>query len=100
MELNEVISIVVAVLLVIVTRYLVPLLREKLEKEGQESLIELIEELVQAAEQIYVGIKMGEKRKEYVEDVLISEGYVIDKSVDACIESAVYRLNKGGKTNC
>lgn len=93
MEVNDILSIVYAVIVVLVSTYLVPFLKTKLEKEGRENLIKLIETFVSAAEQVYNGVKMGEKKKEYVVDALVKEGIVVTESVDAMIEAAVYSLD-------
>lgn len=93
MEVNDILSIVYAVIVVLVSTYLIPFLKTKLEKEGRENLIKLIETFVSAAEQVYNGVKMGEKKKEYVVDALVKEGIVVTESVDAMIEAAVYSLD-------
>lgn len=94
MDINEILSIVFALVIVVISRYLIPYLKTRLEKEGQEQLVELIEALVQAAEQIYNGVKQGEQKKEYVVKALAENGIEVTKAVDAMIESAVYSLDK------
>lgn len=94
MDINEILSIVFALVIVVISRYLIPYLKTRLEKEGQEQLVELIEALVQAAEQIYTGVKQGEQKKEYVVKALAADGVEITESVNAMIESAVYSLDK------
>lgn len=92
MELNDILNILFALVVVVLTRYLIPYLKAKLEESGQESLVQLIEELVQAAEQIFNGAKKGEEKKAYVVKSLEDRNIVVDSKVDAQIESAVYRL--------
>ena len=92
--LNNALYIVMSLAIVIVTRYLVPYLKAKLSAAEQEGLIQLIENLVQAAEQIFSGEKMGEQKKEYVVNALSEKGVLITESVNAMIESAVYSLDK------
>ena len=94
MDINEILSIVFALGIVIISRYLIPYLKTRLEKEGQEKLVELIEALVQAAEQIYNGVKQGEQKKQYVVKALAANGGEGTESVNAMIESAVYSLDK------
>lgn len=94
MDINEILSIVFALVIVVISRYLIPYLKTRLEKEGQEQLVELIEALVQAAEQIYNGVKQGEQKKEYVVKALAAKGVEVTESVNAMIESAVYSLDK------
>ena len=92
MELNDLLYIVFAVVMVIITRYLAPYLKTRLEQAGREELVALIEALVQAAEQVYQGVKQGAAKKEYVVASLADQGIVVTPQVDAMIESAVYGL--------
>ena len=92
--LNYALYIIMSLTVVVVTRYLVPYLKSRLEKDGQEQLIELIENLVKAAEQIFTQAKSGEQKKEYVVNALAEKGVLITESVNAMIESAVYSLDK------
>lgn len=92
--LNNALYIIMSLAIVIVTRYLVPYLKARLSAANQEELIQLIENLVQAAEQIFSGEKMGEQKKEYVVNALSEKGVLITESVNAMIESAVYSLDK------
>lgn len=94
MDINEILSIVFALVIVVISRYFIPYLKTRLEKEGQEKLVELIEALVQAAEQIYTGVQQGEQKKKYVVKALAADGVEITESVNAMIESAVYSLDK------
>lgn len=94
MDINEILSIVFALVIVVISRYLIPYLKTRLEKEGQEQLVELIENLVKAAEQIFTQAKSGEQKKEYVVNALSEKGVLITESVNAMIESAVYSLDK------
>lgn len=92
--LNYALYIVMSLAVVVVTRYLVPYLKARLSAANQEELIHLIENLVQAAEQLFAGEKMGEQKKEYVVNALSEKGVLITESVNAMIESAVYSLDK------
>lgn len=92
--LNDVIYVVMALAVVVVTRYLVPYLKARLTAAEQEGLIQLIENLVQAAEQLFTAEKSGEQKKEYVINALTEKGVLITESVNAMIESAVYSLDK------
>lgn len=91
--LNNVLYIIMSLAIVAVTRYLVPYLKSRLEKDGQEQLIELIENLVKAAEQIFTQAKSGEQKKQYVVKALAEKGISITESTNALIESAVYNLD-------
>lgn len=92
--LNYALYIIMSLAVVVVTRYLVPYLKARLTAAEQEGLIQLIENLVQAAEQLFAGEKMGEQKKEYVVNALSEKGVLITESVNAMIESAVYSLDK------
>ena len=94
MDINEILSIVFALVIVVISRYLIPYLKTRLEKEGQEQLVELIENLVRAAEQLFTAAKSGEQKKEYVVSALAGKGIEVTESVNAMIESAVYSLDK------
>lgn len=91
--MNNVIYIVMSLAIVIVTRYLVPYLKARLSAANQEELIQLIENLVQAAEQIFTQAKSGEQKKQYVVKALAEKGISITESTNALIESAVYNLD-------
>lgn len=92
--MNNVIYIIMSLAIVIITRYLVPYLKAKLTAANQEELIQLIENLVQAAEQLFTVEKSGEQKKQYVVNALAKDGVEITESVNAMIESAVYSLDK------
>lgn len=92
--LNYALYIIMSLAVVVITRYLVPYLKARLSAANQEELIQLIENLVQAAEQLFAGEKMGEQKKEYVVNALSEKGVLITESVNAMIESAVYSLDK------
>lgn len=92
--LNYALYIIMSLAVVVVTRYLVPYIKARLTAAEQEGLIQLIENLVQAAEQLFAGEKMGEQKKEYVVNALTEKGVLITESVNAMIESAVYSLDK------
>ena len=92
--LNNALYIIMSLAIVVVTRYLVPYLKARLTAAEQEGLIQLIENLVKAAEQIFTQAKSGEQKKEYVVNALSEKGVLITESVNAMIESAVYNLDK------
>lgn len=89
------IDIVLAVVLVIVTRYAVPWLQGQLSARNREDLAKLIGDLVAAAEQVFAGSGRGTDKKAYVVEELNLLGYSIDGETDAMIEAAVYRLDGG-----
>lgn len=92
--LDYALYLIMSVAVVIVTRYFVPYLKARLSAANQEELIQLIENLVQAAEQLFTAAKSGEQKKEYVVSALAGKGIEVTESVNAMIESAVYSLDK------
>lgn len=91
--LNYALYIVMSLAVVVVTRYLVPYLKARLSAANQEELIQLIENLVQAAEQLFTAEKSGEQKKEYVVNALAEKGVQVTESINAMIEAAVYNLD-------
>ena len=89
--LEIILEICMAVAVVLITRYLVPWLREMLSDAGQASLIEKVERYVEAAEQLIQGASRGAERLDYVEELLEEDGVAVTGQVRALIESAVYR---------
>lgn len=93
-NITPIIQIVITVAVIAATAYLLPYLKSKghLEKLGET--MEYITIAVRAAEQIFVGSGLGEKKKEYVLQWLKDHNITVDlDKVDAMIESAVYDLN-------
>ena len=69
------------------------MLKAKLEKKSLK-ISKWVRIAVNAAEQIYNESGMGEVKKEYVLEFLKKRGITMDiDSVDALIESEVYKLN-------
>ena len=77
--------------------YLIPIAKQFIKSkltERQYSDLEYFSSiLVDAAEQKYVGSKMGKEKKEYVLNQLREKGFAVDEAeLDAFIEAAVKRL--------
>lgn len=100
-DLTQIILAVIALIGAILTGYVIPLLKSKIDgensklSENQRMLLKLaIETAVRAAEQLY-GSDEGQKKKSYVVSLLESQGYKVDSSaIDAAIEAAVLELHK------
>ena len=91
-DLTEIILAVITLLSGIAMRYLVPLLKEKLDSGKRESMAALIDVGVYAAEQL-LGSGKGQEKKAYVQTLLINHGYNVKLAeVDAAIEAAVQGL--------
>ena len=91
-DFTGIFEIVLSILAAIVTYYVIPLLKEKIDAEKLKRLIKLIKIAVDAAEQLY-GSGYGEEKREYVVNYLLKKGIVFDADeIDMIIESAVFRL--------
>lgn len=74
----------------------VPSIRNSTTRAQQQEINYWVKVAVQAAEQLYKGSGMGQKKKESVLAFLNEHGYTVDPmAIDAMIESAVYELNRG-----
>ena len=91
---EKILQFILALALVVITRYAVPAIKAYLESKNAGNLTTLIEELVAAAEQLFPQAKQGEKKLEYVMSMLEAEGVTVSNAVRAKIESAVYKLGE------
>ena len=91
-DITAIIEAVIALVSLLITGFLIPYLRQKLNNEKREKLRSWVNIAVKAAEQLY-GSKTGLQKKEYVVSFLLSKGLVFDiDEVTAMIESEVYKL--------
>ena len=97
MNWNIIIDIMIAAAFVLLSAYLVPWLQAQLRARDREDLANLIEDLVAAAEQIFVGPKRGEEKRAYVNEELAGMGHDITAEADAMIEASVFRLGKSNE---
>jgi len=92
--LSAIAEIVFFIFVAIAGRYLVPLLRQKLDGTKYEDLAYWVGVAVKAAEQTITG---GADKKAFVLSFLRDKGLDLDADkVDALIEAAVYALKGGG----
>lgn len=99
MEIN-ITNLILGILELIVSAailYLIPMakkfIKSKLTERQYSDLEYFSSILVNAAEQKYIGEKMGKEKKEYVLNLLREKGFAVDESeLDAFIEAAVKRL--------
>ena len=89
---EKILQFVLALIVVLVTRYAVPAIRAYLEAKKADNLMTVIEELVAAAEQLIPEADTGERKLAYVQEMLEAEGIAMTDAIRAKIESAVYRL--------
>lgn len=94
-DLTPVVNAVIALIAAVVSAFLIPWIKEKIEAEKLEKVMGWVTIAVEAAEQIYRESGMGAKKKAYVLDFLAKKGCTLDTdSVDAMIESAVLDLKQ------
>jgi len=91
-DLTQIILAIITLIGAIITRYLIPWIKEKTNERQFEALAMLARVGVYAAEQIF-STEQWKEKKQYVLDFLKQNGYEIDApAVDALIESLVREL--------
>ena len=94
MELTEIIKLAIELVAAIVSLWLIPWLRAKLNAEQVSDMLRWVEIAVSAAEQLYDDLG-GKQKKAYVTSFLRDRGYnVDDEELSLVIEAAVLRLHK------
>ena len=95
-NLTPIIEAVFALLGAIITAFVIPWIKSKLNENQLKELQIWVNAAVAAAEQIFSEPGSGMEKKKYVVEFLESKGFTVDMdSLDKLIESAVYAL-KGG----
>lgn len=93
MDLTKIIVALIGLLSTVITAFLAPYLKAKLNAEQQKTLGDLAQRFVLAAEQL-IGKGNGEKKKARVQDWLKEKGYDVSlDEVDSAIEAAVKEMN-------
>lgn len=77
--LTMIIKLILAILSVIITSYVIPFIKSKMDSTKYNDLLTLIEKCVQAAEKIYSAEEWSQK-KEYVLELV--SAYAMDKGID------------------
>lgn len=91
---NSIAEVVVVVLGIVITRYLVPWLKEKYSAERVSNVYDLISKAVSAAEKLYAESGSGVLKKQYVIDYVKTLGITITEAdLNMFIESAVKVLD-------
>ena len=94
MELTEIIKLAIELVVAIVSLWLVPWLRARLNAEQVSDMLRWVEIAVSAAEQLYDDLG-GKQKKAYVMSFLHDRGYAVDEEeLSLMIEAAVLRLHK------
>jgi LL-H family phage holin len=93
MDLTKIIVALIGLLSTVITVFLAPYLKAKMDVEKLQKLGELSRRFVLAAEQL-IGKGEGEKKKTMVQDWLKEKGYDVSlDEVDSAIEAAVKEMN-------
>ena len=88
---------VILLCVIFFTKVLVPFINSKTNEYQRKELWNLICSTVDAAEQIFSAPGTGNKKKEYVINVIQKAGWKItEEELDALIEAAVWALKKYG----
>lgn len=91
---DSIAEVIVIVIGLVITRYLVPYLKERYGAERIKNVYDLIVKAVQAAEMLFPDSGSGAEKKQYVIDYIAQKGIVISEAdLDIFIESAVKILN-------
>ena len=93
-DLTPIVNAVIALIAAIITTFLIPWIKSKIDAAKLAQIVEWVGIAVRAAEQIYNESGMGEKKKQYVLDFLADKGFTLDpNSINAMIVAAVKNLN-------
>ena len=93
-DLTPIVNAVIALIASIITTFLIPWIKSKIDAAKLAQIVEWVGIAVRAAEQIYNESGMGEKKKQYVLDFLADKGFTLDpNSINAMIEASVKNLN-------
>lgn len=101
MDITPIINALIAVIMAIVTAFLVPWIKTKTTAQERNELIAWVKIGVAAAEQIFKGSGRGAEKKTYVLQFLKDNGFsvdneVVNNAVNNAIEAAVKQLNSEG----
>ena len=96
--LKLIISLVITVSVILVTRYVIPKIKEEIGADKFNKIVEYVGYAVTAAEQIFKGTGLGEQKKEYVLNFINEQlnklNYSItEEELNILIESAVKDMN-------
>lgn len=93
-----ILKIVVSVVFALLSAFVIPLLKEKLQDMKYQRLLEMVKVGVRAAEQTIKGSGLGHVKKDevinFVTAWMLSNGIIItEDQLDQLIEAAVYAMN-------
>lgn len=92
---TNVLDIVIAVISIVISMYLIPLIKTELKPWLEEKRIyNLVQKFVEAAEKLYeTGVIEKKDKKEWVINLLKQNGIEVNAKMEAFIESAVKKLD-------
>ena len=94
-DITGIVSAAITLIVALITTFLIPWLKNKLDADKFEKVRAWTKVAVQAAEMIYNGAGRGEEKKAYVIQYLNDKGFKLDTAtIDALIESAVLELKQ------
>lgn len=100
-DLTNLIEALIAVLVAVAMRYLIPWLKTKMSKDQEETLYTIVSIAVMAAEKLY-GAKKGDDKLAYVERYLEARGVKVDTMrLKAYVNAAIKQMDQkqnGGVT--
>lgn len=92
-DLTPIMEAVVALVAAVITAFVIPWLKGKIDTDKLEKIEMWVTVAVEAAEQLYVGSGRGAEKKAYVVQFLQDRGFTLDPdSLDKLIEAAVFNL--------
>ena len=74
-NLQPIISAVIALIAALITTFLIPYIKGKISKQQYDRLLEAVRIAVAAAEQIFTSPQSGADKKQYVQEFLAAQGY-------------------------
>lgn len=95
-DITPIFEALIALATALITTFLVPYIKEKLDDARFEKLLKWTRIAVEAAEKLFNETGLGENKKAYVLAFLKKHGYSVDiDEIDVLIESAVYEITIG-----
>lgn len=93
-DLTPIIDAVAKLCLVLITTFLIPWVKKRIDGEKLLEIRKWTMIAVEAAEMIYSGMDMGETKKAFVEEFLARKGFKLNADeLDKLIEAAVLEMN-------
>lgn len=92
-DMTEVMKAVITLVVLAVTYFLVPYLKQKVSAERLAEIQLWVSVAVEAAEMLYTGSGRGSEKKDYVLKFLHDRGYTLDMgAIENMIEAAVLEM--------